>query len=151
MTHPRLSVPRVYSGPGREVEFPDSTGNLFRHSALACWLAADLLWGIGMEIRETALNPACRLLHARVEMALDCDSQNQFGFYLAIIAPFLAFGALVAVIFAIASAIKSLRKLFLCAPLAYHRQSMEWPDSGGSRHELDVIGTAPDDANLRRD
>ena len=58
---------------------------IFLAVALTLWLAADLLWSVGMEIRETALNPACQLFQARVEMGLDCDSQNQFGFFLAII------------------------------------------------------------------
>ncbi len=119
--------------------------------ALALWLAADLLWSVGMEIRETALNPACRLFQARVEMGLDCDSQNQFGFFLAIVAPFLGFGALIALVYGIVCTYKRVRHLFLCPPLAYHPEGREWPDSGGRRHEFDVIGASAGDADLRRD
>ncbi len=118
--------------------------------AIALWLAADLLWSVGMDIRETALNPACRLLQARVEMGLDCDSQNQFGFFLAIIAPFLGFGALVALVYGIGCAYKRVRYLFLCPPLAYPSEGREWPDSGDRRHEFDVIGASAGDADIRR-
>ena len=118
--------------------------------AVALWLAADLLWSVGMEIRETALNPACRLLQARVEMGLDCDSQNQFGFFLAIIAPFLGFGALVAFVYAIACSYKRGRHLFLCSPLAYPSKGEEWPVSGDRHHEFDVIGASAGDADFRR-
>ncbi len=118
--------------------------------AIALWLAADLLWSVGMEIRETALNPACQLFQARVEMGLDCDSQNQFGFFLAIIAPFLGFGALIALVYGIGRTYKRVRHLFLCAPLADHSEGREWPDSGGTRHEFDVIGASADDAAFRR-
>ena len=123
---------------------------IFLAIAIALWLAADLLWSIGMEIRETALNPACRLLQARVEMGLDCDSQHQFGFFLAIIAPFLGFGALAAFIHGIACACKRARYLFLRPLLAYPPEGREWPDSGGSRHEFDVIGASAGDADFRR-
>ena len=119
--------------------------------ALALWLGADLLWNVGMEIRETALNPACRLLQARVEMALDCDSQNQFGFFLAIIAPFLGFGALVAFIHGVACTYKRIKYLSLRRPLTYHPEGSEWPDLGGRRHEFDIPGASPDDADFRRD
>jgi hypothetical protein len=119
--------------------------------ALALWFGADLLWNVGMEIRETALNPACRLLQARVEMALDCDSQNQFGFFLAIIAPFLGFGALVAFIQGVACTYKRIKYLSLRPPLTYHPEGSEWPDLGGKRHELDIPGASPDNADFRRD
>ena len=118
--------------------------------AIALWLAADLLWSVAMEIRETALNPACRLLQARVEMGLDCDSQNQFGFFLAIIAPFLGFGALGALGYGIACACRRRKSLFLCPPLAYHPEDREWPDSGGRRDEFDVVGATAGDADFRR-
>jgi len=118
--------------------------------AVALWLAADLLWSVGMEIRETALNPACRLLQARVEMGLECDSQNQFGFFLAIIAPFLGFGALVAFVYAIVCSYKRGRHLFLCSPLAYHSKGDKWPVSGDRHHEFDVIGASAGDADFRR-
>ncbi len=119
--------------------------------AIALWLAADLLWSVGMEIRETALNPACQLFQARVEMGLDCDSQNQFGFFLAIIAPFLGFGALVAFVYAITCFYKRGRHLFLCSRLAYHSKGEEWLVSGDTRHEFDVIGASAGDADFRRD
>ncbi len=119
--------------------------------ALALSFGADLLWNVGMEIRETALNPACRLLQARAEMALDCDSQNQFGFFLAITAPFLGFGALVAFIQGVACAYKRIKHLSLCPPLTYHPEASEWPNLGGRRHELDIPGASPDNADFRRD
>ncbi len=119
--------------------------------AIALWLAADLLWSVGMDIRETALNPACRLLQDRVEMGLDCDSQNQFGFFLAIIAPFLGFGALIALVYGIVCTYKRVRHLFLSSPLAYHSKGEEWLVSGDTRHEFDVIGASAGDADLRRD
>ena len=104
-----------------------------------------------MEIRETALNPACQLFQARVEMGLDCDSQNQFGFFLAIIAPFLGFGALIALVYGIVCTYKRVRRLFLFPPLAYHPEGEEWLVSGDTRHEFDVIGASAGDADLRRD
>jgi len=119
--------------------------------ALALWMGADLLWSVGMDIRQTALNPACRLLQDRVEMALDCDSQNQFGFFLAIIAPFLGFGALVAMIHGIICTCKRAKFLFLRPSLAYHPKGSEWPDLGGRCHDYDITGTSPDDADIRRD
>ena len=119
--------------------------------ALALWLGADLLWNVGMEIRETALNPACQLLQAGVEMALDCDSQNQFGFFLAIIAPFLGFGGLVAFIQGVVCTYKRIKYLSLCPPLTYHSEGSEWPDLGGRRHEFDIPGASPDNADFRRD
>jgi hypothetical protein len=123
---------------------------IFLAIAIALLLAADLLWSVGMEIRATALNPACRLLQARVEMGLDCDSQNQFGFFLAIIAPFLGFGALTAFLYGIVCIYKRVRYLFLCPPLAYPSEGGEWPDSGDRRHEFDVIGPSAGDADFRR-
>ena len=104
-----------------------------------------------MEILETAVNQACRLFYDRVELALDCRSQNQFGFFLAIIAPFLGFGALVAMIFGVICTCKSAKRLFLRPSLAYHLEGSEWPDSGGRSHEHDIIGTSSDDADIRRD
>ena len=124
---------------------------LFLGIALALWMGADLLWSVGMDIRDTALNPACRLLSDRVEMALDCRSQNQFGFFLAIIAPFLGFGALVAMTFGVICTCTSAKRLFLRPSLAYHPEGSEWPDLGGTSHERDTVGTSSDDADLRRD
>ena len=124
---------------------------LFLGIALALWMGAELLWSVGMEIRETAVNPACRLLYDRLEMALDCRSQNQFGFFLAIIAPFLGFGGLVAMTFGVISTCESAKRLFLRPSLAYHLEGSEWPDLGGRSHERDIIGTSSDDADIRRD
>lgn len=124
---------------------------LFLGIAVALWMGADLLWSISVEIRETALNPACRLLHDRVEMALDCRSQNQFGFFLAIIAPFLGFGALLAMSVSIICTFKRAKLLFLRPSLAYHPQGSGWLDLGGRSHERDITGTSSDDADIRRD
>ena len=63
-----------------------------------------------MDIRETALNPACRLLHGRAEIGIGCDLQNKFGFFLAIVAPFLGFGALVAVVHGVAGTVKVIKQ-----------------------------------------
>ena len=123
---------------------------LFLGIALALWIGADLLWSIGIEIRETALNPACRLLHDRVEMALDCSSQNQFGFFLAITAPFLGFGALVATTFGVICTCKRTKLLFLRPSLTYHLEGSDWPELGGSSHEREFTGTSADDADIRR-
>ena len=63
-----------------------------------------------MDIRETALNPACRLLHGRAQIGLGCDLQNKFGFFLAIAAPFLGFGALIAVVQSVAGTVKVIKQ-----------------------------------------
>jgi hypothetical protein len=119
--------------------------------AAALWLGADLLWSVGMDIRGTALDPACRLLHEREELGLDCDSQHQLGFFLAIIAPFLGFGAVAALIAGIVTAFKRGRHLFLARPVAYHSERSAGPKGGGRSHGFDVTGAAPGNADLRGD
>ena len=83
---------------------------IFLAIAVALCLGAGLLWSVGMDIRETALNPACRLLHGRGQMGLGCDLQNKFGFFLAIIAPFLGFGALIAIVQGVVGTLKVIRR-----------------------------------------
>ena len=118
--------------------------------AAALWLAAELLWTVGTDVREAALNPACRLLQDREAMGLDCDAQGRFGFLLAILAPFLGFGAVVALIVGIAVAFGWTRHLFLARPLAYHPERSAWPEAGDESHGIDVAGAAPGNADLRR-
>jgi hypothetical protein len=119
--------------------------------AAALWLGADLLWSVGTDIRETVLNPACQLLDERESMGLDCKSRNQFGFFLSIIAPFLGFGAAVALLAGLVTAVKRGRRLFLARPVAYHAERGAWQEAGGESHGFDVTGAAPGNADLRGD
>ena len=82
---------------------------IFLAIAIGLCLAAELLWSVGMDIRETALNPACRLLHGRAQMGLGCDLQNKFGFFLVIIAPFLGFGALMAIVHGVVATVRIIK------------------------------------------